>query len=92
MQEKNIQNKKELITHNPFEGNWCFCDDLYDSINNSDAVLVLTEWEEYSNINWNKVSKIMRKPSWIFDARSVIEPSKVIKTGLNLWRIGDGLN
>ena len=64
----------------------------YESINNADAVLVLTEWEDYSNINWDKVSKIMRKPAWIFDARSIIEPSKVIKTGLNFWRIGDGLN
>ena len=92
MKEKKSLKRKELIPENHPEGNWSFSNEIYDSINNADAVLVLTEWEDYTNINWEQVSKIMRKPSWIFDARSIIDPSKVIKTGLNFWRIGDGLN
>ena len=31
----------------------------------------------------------MRKPSWVFDTRSVVDPIKVKDAGLNLWRIGD---
>ena len=92
MKEKKSLKRNDLIKENSQEGSWSFSSDIYDSVNNADAVLVLTEWEDYTNINWEKVSKIMRKPSWIFDARSIIEPSKVIKTGLNFWRIGDGLN
>ena len=32
----------------------------------------------------------MRKPSWVFDARSIVEKEKVIDANLNLWQIGDG--
>ena len=83
---------KDLIPENINEGTWSYSDKIYDSIKNADAVLVLTEWEEYTNIDWTQVSKLMRKPAWIFDARSIIEPSKIVKSGLNFWRIGDGLN
>ena len=91
MKEKKSLKDNKLITENTQEGNWSFSDEIYDSINNADAVLVLTEWGDYTNINWEKVSRIMRKPSWVFDTRSIIEPCKVIKTGLNFWRLGDGL-
>ena len=59
---------------------------------NAHAVLILTEWEEYKNIDWINVSKKMVKPSWIFDARSIVEPRKVKEANLNFWRVGDGRN
>ena len=37
---------------------------------------------EYSNIEWNKASKNMRMPAWVFDSRSVIDPNKVLKENL----------
>ena len=51
---------------------------------------MLTEWEEYKNINWENISKKMVNPAWVFDARSITEPNKVEKANLNLWRVGDG--
>ncbi len=92
VEEKKSLKGKDLIPENIQEGTWSYSNEIYDSIKNADAVLVLTEWEDYTNIDWQKVSKIMRKPSWIFDARSIIEPSKIFKNDLNFWRIGDGLN
>ncbi len=77
---------------NDIEGEWCGVNDINSSSEGADAILVLTEWEEYSKINWREISKKMRKPSWIFDARSIISPSDVIEQELNLWRIGDGYN
>ena len=54
--------------------------------------LVLTEWEEYSNLDWKFISKIMRQPAWIFDSRYILNVEEIKKVGLNLWRIGDGAN
>ena len=65
--------------------------DLYSSFNNADAALILTEWDEYSNIEWSKASQKMRRPAWVFDSRSIINPEEVTNAGLNFWRIGDGL-
>ena len=56
---------------------------------NSDACLILTEWIEYSNINWVKVSKMMRQPAWVFDARSISNFQKVKDADLSFWRVGE---
>ena len=72
------------------DGVWIFQENLNDVFVNADAVLILTEWNEYSLINWHEVSPLMRKPSWIFDARSIINPNSLKGSNLNLWRIGDG--
>ena len=57
---------------------------------NAHAALILTEWEEFKNINWENVSKKMAQPAWIIDSRSIVNPEKVLEAKLNLWRIGDG--
>ena len=72
------------------EGEWCYSDTINNGFAGSDAVVVLTEWYEYSKINWFEVSKLMRKPAWVFDARSIINPNEVKEANLNFWRIGDG--
>ena len=83
----NNDNNTHAISNN---SKWSFSENIYEAVQGSDALLVLTEWEEYSLIDWEMVSKIMRRPSWVFDARSILKPEEVKKFGLNLWRIGDG--
>ena len=73
-----------------FEGEWSFVKDLIKASENADAVVILTEWTEYFNLNWKLISKNMRQPAWIFDARSVLKEEKVRDCNLNVWRIGDG--
>ena len=70
-------------------GKWKFSNNL-KIFDRAHAVLLLTEWEEYKNINWEDISKKMVNPAWVFDARSIIDPSKVENANLNLWRVGDG--
>ncbi len=70
-------------------GQWSFSTNL-DIFENAHAVLILTEWEEFKNINWVKLAKKMVLPAWVFDARSIIDPEEVKKAGLNFWRLGDG--
>jgi len=72
------------------EGKWMKTDNLDSIFDNSDAVVILTEWDEYSNLNWNYISNKMRSPAWVFDARSILNPEQISKVGLNYWRIGDG--
>ena len=87
-----FQNENQSLneTNNNEEGKWESKKNLDEVFINSDAVLIITEWEQYSNIDWPKISQQMRSPAWVFDARSMVDPEKVINSGLNLWRIGDG--
>ncbi len=82
-------NEEYLLSSNE-EGSWISSNSIYDAMINSDAIIVLTEWFEYSSIDWRKASQIMRKPAWVFDSRSIIDPNHLKEFDLNLWRIGDG--
>ena len=72
------------------EGRWFFMDNIDSEFENADAVIILTEWDDYMKIDWASAALIMRKPAWIFDVRSLVNPKEIIKNGFNLWRIGDG--
>ncbi len=83
------ENKKQLNSFD-VKGNWEFIHDIDESFFEADAIVILTEWEEYKNINWDLAEKRMRKPAWIFDSRSLIDPEDIKKNDFNFWRIGDG--
>tara|TARA_B100000242_G_scaffold293805_1_gene273154 strand:- start:87 stop:1523 length:1437 start_codon:yes stop_codon:yes gene_type:complete len=88
---ENLQLKDFNINNNfQFQGEWIYSQKFDDGFIDADAVVVLTEWEEYSNIDWLEKSKNMRHPAWVFDARSIINPKDIEKANLNFWRIGDG--
>ena len=87
---KNEEDKEIDFRNNNFEGSWVKIENLHKSFFDSDAILILTEWEEYTKINWINVSSQMRSPAWVFDSRSIVDPNKVKEAGLNFWRIGDG--
>ena len=72
------------------EANWEKIDYLEEIFNGVDAVVILTEWEEYGDLDWQKISKEMRSPGWVFDLRSILNSKNVNDSGLNFWRIGDG--
>ena len=84
------ENMENIYKNNFKEGIWVYSDTINEVFESADAVLILTEWHEYSLIKWKSIYQKMRKPSWIFDARSVINPENLKGTDLNLWRIGDG--
>ena len=65
-------------------------DDIYDAFIDADAIIVATEWEEYSRLDWEKISGLMRYPAWVFDTRSIVNKEEVRKTNINLWNIGIG--
>ena len=71
-------------------GSWGQACSVDDAVTGADAVLVLTEWQQYSNLNWMSLAGRMRKPAWVFDARAVTDPEQVRAAGLTFWCVGDG--
>ena len=80
-----------LITNNINEGIWDMANTIEEALLDADAAIILTEWDAYTKIDWKAGYQNMRKPAWVFDSRSIIQPDKVTKEGLNFWRLGDGL-
>jgi len=54
-----------------------------------DAVLVLTEWEEFKNLEWDTIFKLMRKPAWVFDSRNCLDKEALIRIGFKVWSLGN---
>ena len=75
------------IDNNP---NWIFTKNLEGIFDNADAIIVLTEWAIYKEINWKSVSKVLRNPSWLFDTRRIIDPDVVNDCEFNFWQVGRG--
>ena len=71
-------------------GSWAPADSIEAAVEGADAVLILTEWRQYRDLNWVDLAARMRKPAWVFDARAVTQPAEVKAAGLRLWRVGDG--
>ena len=53
----------------------------------ADALLVLTEWDEFRTVDLNELKKIM-KGDYIFDGRNIYEPEEAIAAGFHYVGIG----
>ena len=72
------------------EGGWCKTKNIYKSAEGADAIVILTEWDEFKYLDWKKISDSMRSPAWIFDTRYLLNPEEISKLDINYWRIGFG--
>ena len=72
------------------QGNWNFTKDIKVCVNDADAIVILTAWKEYENLDFFDLCKLMRKPSWVFDTRKIISLNNLKGTGINLWQVGLG--
>ena len=68
---------------------WTNSESLDEAIQDTHAIIILTEWSEFKEIKWDKFFKNMAKPAWIFDTRSIINVNLAKKAGFNVWQIGN---
>ena len=61
--------------------------DIYDAIKDKDAMVIVTEWPEFSQIDLRKVKALMRKPV-IIDGRNLFDPTLVKSQGFSYVGIG----
>jgi len=51
-----------------------------DAVKDVDGLIILTEWNEFRNMDLDYIKSVMKKPVLI-DARNIYEPDMVIKKG-----------
>jgi UDPglucose 6-dehydrogenase len=64
--------------------------DVHQAAAGADALLLLTEWQQFAQIDWAGVAAVMRQPAWLFDARAKADRSAARAAGLNVWTVGEG--
>jgi UDPglucose 6-dehydrogenase len=62
-------------------------DEQYSVLKNADALLVLTEWNEFRNPNFEKIKSDLKNPL-IFDGRNIFDITKMQEMGFAYYSIG----
>ena len=72
------------------DGCWLAAGTPLEAARGADAVLILTEWRDYRQLDWAEIAAVMRRPAWLFDARAVADTAAARAAGLNVWTVGEG--
>ncbi|XP_014669708.1 PREDICTED: UDP-glucose 6-dehydrogenase-like [Priapulus caudatus] len=60
----------------------------YDAAEKAHAVVVCTEWDEFQELDYNRIYKNMLKPAFLFDGRSFLDHSSLRSVGFQVESIG----
>ena len=64
-----------------------WCNDTYETMENSDVVVILTEWNEFRALDLERVKKLMNKPVMV-DLRNIYNPDEMIGVGFDYYCVG----
>lgn len=64
-----------------------FCEDAYDAVKGADAVAIVTEWNQFRNLDLKKMKKLI-KDRFFFDLRNIYESDKIRKMGYIYYSVG----
>jgi UDPglucose 6-dehydrogenase len=64
-----------------------YCDSAHVAAEGADAVVLLTEWNEFKLLNLERLRGVMRRPL-IFDGRNLWEPERMRRLGFEYYSIG----
>ncbi|MFA5144944.1 MAG: UDP-glucose/GDP-mannose dehydrogenase family protein [Candidatus Omnitrophota bacterium] len=70
-------------------GGVSFCKDPYQACLGSDCLLVLTEWNEFKELDFIRIKKMLKRPL-IIDGRNIYEPKSLKDLGFTYIGIGRG--
>ena len=66
-----------------------FGQNAYEVIEGADALVIITEWNEFRNLDWARVKELISAPV-LFDLRNIYEPEKMEKLGFQYHCVGRG--
>ena len=67
------------------------CENVYEMADGCDALVVVTEWNEFKQLDLTKVKGLLKSPV-IYDGRNIYDPALMKEMGFAYRAIGRGLN
>ena len=62
--------------------------DPYKAAEDAYAIALMTEWDEYRELDFERIYQTMKKPAFIFDGRNLLDHKKLYEIGFNVYPIG----
>ncbi len=66
-----------------------YCPDAYQATKGADALAVVTEWNQFRQLDLGRIKRLMRRPA-IVDCRNIYDPSTVREIGFRYQGVGRG--
>jgi UDPglucose 6-dehydrogenase len=65
------------------------CRDAYEAVKDADALLIVTEWQEFRSPDFDRLNELLSAPR-IFDGRNLYDPALMARLGIEYYGIGRG--
>lgn len=59
-----------------------------EACENAHAIAVMTEWDEFKDLEWKRIYESMLKPAFLFDGRRLLDRSHLEEIGFDFYAIG----
>lgn len=66
-----------------------FAKDAYDLSKGCDALLLLTEWNEFRDLDFKRIKKLVKQPL-LFDGRNLYHDGRLMRLGFEYYGVGIG--
>jgi UDPglucose 6-dehydrogenase len=70
-----------------YAGKITFAENQYEALNNADALIIATEWNEFRTPDFDKITGALKSKA-IFDGRNLFDPIQMEKIGFHYESIG----
>jgi UDPglucose 6-dehydrogenase len=64
-----------------------YCRVNYDALRDADALLIVTEWNEFRRPDFARMREVMKQPV-VFDGRNIFDPQKMRDLGFTYYSVG----
>ena len=64
-----------------------FAEDAYDAARGCDALVIVTEWNQFRSLDWERMKKTLNSPT-VVDLRNVYEPDQMKRLGFDYTGVG----
>jgi UDPglucose 6-dehydrogenase len=71
----------------PPSGNLHYADSIYEAASDADAVLILTDWKEFANLDLVRLNQAVRFPI-VIDGRNLYKPQQMLDRGFTYVSVG----
>lgn len=62
--------------------------DPYKAAEEASAIAIMSEWEEFKTLDYERIYQSMKKPAFIFDGRNILDHKQLYEIGFNVYPIG----
>ncbi|MGX1753719.1 nucleotide sugar dehydrogenase [Sphingobacterium sp. NPDC055346] len=64
-------------------------EDPYDAARDAHGLAILTEWDEFKDLDWKRIKDSMKKPAFVFDGRKLLDRKEIEDLGFIYYAIGE---